>query len=124
MDIFMIHYKGPIAMVLLPVIFMVIDIITGFSAALYKDKLDSTKMRSGLFKKVGELSSLILVLAIVEMTNVPTSIGPLVSVYICFYELISIVENLSKLGVKVPSFIKTTIDNTKNKLEKGEINDD
>lgn len=102
MQTFAIHYSGSAALIILPMIFMVVDMITGFCAAVIKKKVDSTKMRSGLFKKVCEVLSLFVVLAITDMTDIPKVIGPFSSTYICYYELLSIVENMETVGIKVP----------------------
>lgn len=116
------HYNGPVAMILLPVIFMLMDMVTGFSAALIKKNVDSTKMRSGLFKKICELMSIFVVLAVTDMTDIPNIIGPFASTYICYYELLSIVENMETMGIKLPRALTQFLSKV-NKSAEGDPND-
>lgn len=122
MDILTIRYKGPLMMVFLPIVFMASDMLIGFLAAASKQEIVSTKMRSGLMKKVCLLTSLLLVIAISEMTNIPSSVSPLVSSYICLCELISIIENLKKAGIKIPKFVTYYIEKN-SKYIGGDSND-
>lgn len=120
MQTFAIQYNGSVAMILLPIIFMLADMVTGFGAALVKRKLDSSKMRSGLFKKVCELLSIFVVLAVTDMTNLPNIIGPFTSTYICYYELLSIVENIESTGIKLPKILTRFLSKANKQLEEGD----
>ena len=77
-------------------------------------------MREGLVKKCGEIT----ILAIGQLFTVglvlPTYIMSGISFYIIFMELISICENLQKMGVPVPKFIKKALDDTEKALEEKE----
>jgi phage-related holin len=77
-------------------------------------------MREGLVKKCGEIT----ILAIGQLFTVglvlPTYIMSGISFYIIFMELISICENLQKMGVPIPKFIKKALDDTEKALEEKE----
>lgn len=118
------QYNGPVAMILIPIIFMLMDMVTGFGAALLKKAVDSTKMRAGLFKKVCELLSIFVVLAITDMTNIPNIIGPFTSSYICYYELLSIVENMTDLGIKLPKILIRFLSKANKQLNEGKPTND
>lgn len=81
-------------------IFILFDIVTGLVKALYKEGLNSTYLRKGLYHKLSE------VLAVVGSGLLEYGIGyvnlgvdlpvlGVVSVYICSMELVSIIENLA-----------------------------
>lgn len=101
----------------IPGILMAIDILTGSLNAWAKQDFKSYKMRQGLVKKCGEVT----ILGIGELFTVgmilPTYIMSGISFYIIFMELISICENLQKMGVPIPKFIKKALSDTEKALE-------
>ena len=102
---------------MIPGILMAIDILTGSLNAWAKRDFKSYKMRQGLVKKCGEVT----ILGIGELFTIgmilPTYIMSGVSFYIIFMELISICENLQKMGVPIPKFIKKALSDTEKALE-------
>jgi phage-related holin len=62
-------------------------------------------MREGLGRKCGELIALIAFELLTVGLNLPKYIITGISVYIIFMELVSLLENLEKLGVPLPSFV-------------------
>ena len=102
---------------MIPGILMAIDILTGSLNAWAKRDFKSYKMRQGLVKKCGEVT----ILGIGELFTIgmilPTYIMSGVSFYIIFMELISICENLQKMGVPIPKFIKMALSDTEKALE-------
>lgn len=90
----------------LPAILMALDIITGFLCGLKQKKIDSSKMRAGFFKKIGELIMLVTVMMLCAILGLNKALGVATSLYLIVTELISLTENLDYLGVKVPSFLK------------------
>lgn len=89
-------------LILLPVLLMGLDVLTGFIRALKDHELKSSKMREGFFKKIGTLILLSTVLLIVYVTNIPKTILVFTSIYVCVTEIISLEENIRSLGVKIP----------------------
>lgn len=105
---------------LLPLAFMLIDFISGFLKAWKNNEIDSSKMRKGLIKKVGEVLMLAVGELLVAGTMLPysTNILQFISVYLSLMELISIFENLALLGVPIPGFINKTLKQTAETIEK------
>ena len=104
-----VHFANDVWTVMLPVILMAIDIITGITNAWIKKEIDSSILRKGLGKKLGELSAILIGELIVISFGLTTAIVDGISIYIIVMELISICENLEKLGVPIPKFIKKAL---------------
>lgn len=115
-----VKFANEIWVFIIPGILMAIDILTGSLNAWAKSNFKSFKMREGLVKKCGEIT----ILAIGQLFTIglvlPTYIMSGVSFYIIFMELISICENLQKMGVPIPKFIKKALDDTEKALEEKE----
>lgn len=105
---------------LLPLAFMLIDFISGFLKAWKNNEIDSSKMRKGLVKKIGEVLMLVVGELLVAGTMFPYSMDILkfISVYLILMEAISIFENLALLGVPIPGFINKTLKQTAETIEK------
>lgn len=90
-------------------VFIVLDVFTGFLNAAMEKQLSSHVMREGLFHKATYLV-LIVLFSVVEyaqvhfefMAELPTVL--MVCVYICATELISILENLIKINPNLASW--------------------
>lgn len=112
-----VKFVNEIWVFMIPGILMAIDILTGSLNAWAKRDFKSYKMRQGLVKKCGEVT----ILGIGELFTVgmilPTYIMSGISFYIIFMELISICENLQKMGVPIPKFIKKALSDTEKALE-------
>ena len=115
-----VKFANEIWVFIIPGVLMAIDILTGSLNAWAKSNFKSFKMREGLVKKCGEIT----ILAIGQLFTVglvlPTYIMSGISFYIIFMELISICENLQKMGVPIPKFIKKALDDTEKALEEKE----
>lgn len=101
---------------MLPIVLMAIDVLTGVTNAWIKGEIKSSILRKGLGKKIGE----IVVLAIGELfliaMSLPMAVLNGISLYIIVMELISICENLEKLGVPIPKFVKKALASTEEKI--------
>lgn len=95
----------------LPVILMGFDILTGFINAWSKKEIQSKKLRTGLSKKIGEISILVIGEFISFALRIPPALMKGISIYIMIMEGISILENCVKLGIPVPEFIKKVLNN-------------
>lgn len=115
-----VKFANEIWVFIIPGVLMAVDILTGSLNAWAKSNFKSFKMREGLVKKCGEIT----ILAIGQLFTVglvlPTYIMSGISLYIIFMELISICENLQKMGVPIPKFIKKALDDTEKALEEKE----
>jgi toxin secretion/phage lysis holin len=110
------QFSNDIWLVMLPIILMGLDFITGTINAWIKGELDSSKMRKGLGKKIGEMAAILIGEMIVAAFNLSSLVASAVSIYIIVMELISICENLEKLGVPIPKFIKNALSITNDKI--------
>lgn len=118
-----IHFTNDIWTVMLPVILMCIDIITGITNAWIKKELDSSVLRKGLGKKLGEISAILIGEIFVAGFGLTTLVADGISIYIIVMELISICENLEELGVPIPKFIKKALAVTNDKITEENKND-
>lgn len=98
-------------MLVLPVSMMGIDILTGLVNAWAKHEFESTKMRSGLAKKVGEIAIILVGILFQEGMELPVWLLNFIVFYIIVMELMSVIENLDKLGAPIPKFIKDVVNN-------------
>ena len=95
--------------ILLPLILIGADIITGWIQASVNGTWDSTKMRKGLYRKSGELLTILVAYAIQEAVTMPIDVTACISAYVIIMELLSIVENLDRAGVPVPTFVRSKL---------------
>lgn len=87
------------------IIFMVIDYSLGFMVSLVFKKTESKKMFKGLIKKT---AMVLMVIAAVQLDLATESGNFMRNAMILFLigmEGISMIENLGKLGIKVPKFL-------------------
>ena len=117
-DIFnKITFANDFWVMMLPAILMALDIITGFVNAWAKNDIRSSAMRQGLARKFGEL----VIIAIGQLffygVGLPKYIVAGISTYIILMELISICENLKKLGVPIPKFISRALASAEKQID-------
>lgn len=88
-----------------PIIFSVVDIVTGFIQALINNNVSSKVMRVGLLHKI-----LIIIVIITGFVGGMAFNLPIIPKFICGYivimETISIFENLAKAGLDIKELIK------------------
>lgn len=90
---------------LLPVILMGADILTGWIQASINGTWDSTKMRKGLFRKSAEIIIIVLAYVVQVAVALPVDIFMFISIYVCIMEGLSVIENLDQAGLPVPGWI-------------------
>ena len=88
-------------------VFNATDLVTGVISAVKAHNLQSSKLRDGIFKKVGFLICYFLALMIdiygYEVGfNLNVELLPVVLGFVCFTETISVIENLAKITDIVP----------------------
>lgn len=113
---------------------MVIDFISGCIANGSVEGLSSKAGVKGIIKKVGYLCVIsvamffdYLIMYSLNLMNIQYSIriffGLLVTVWFILNELLSILENISKLGVPIPDFLTQYVKEVRGKInKKGEEN--
>ena len=107
---------------LVPLIFMLCDVVSGLAKAYVQKNIISHKMRSGIIKKCGEMMIILLTAIVVYSVQWPHQIIAIVSVYMILMETISIMENLDGLGVPIPKWIEKTINNVATDIDNGTSN--
>lgn len=104
---------------IIPLVLIVLDCVTGVLNAWVRNEIKSSIMRQGLAKKIGEM----IVLGIGELFSYGLVLSPYVmtgvSAYIVIMELVSICENLKKLGVPIPKFVDRALNETNEKIQNG-----
>lgn len=106
---------------LVPLIFMLCDVVSGLAKAYIQKNLISHKMRSGIIKKCGEMMIIVLTAVVVYSVQWPHQIIAIVSVYMILMEIISIMENLDGIGVPIPKWIEKTINNVAEDINNGDV---
>ena len=89
--------------IIIVLIFNLFDLISGIISAVKSKDLQSAKLRDGLFKKVGFIMCYILAYVVDNYggyigLNLGVLILPIVVLYTCTTELVSILENISKIN--------------------------
>ena len=133
----LLYYLGIVAVpIIILIVAMIIDYVTGMMSAWLNSELSSKKGIKGIVKKVSYLA-LVAVAMIVDWLifqglqqinvdlNYSVFFAVLVTVWLIINELISVLENLSRMGVPIPNFLKKLIDGLKNTVdEKGDNKND
>ena len=102
------------------IILMFVDLITGFSLAVINKEVSSSKMRQGILRKlitfiiifIGYRLDLVMIAALDDLPalwGIPLSAKMFMTVYFCFEENISVVENCVNLGVPIPKWMCTIL---------------
>ena len=89
--------------------FIVLDFTTGLVKAWHNGEVSSNKSRKGLLKKTMFLSMILIGHWLDKISLIPDnsmSFRTLVLVFIIANEGISILENISEMGVPIPGFLK------------------
>ena len=110
--------------ILLPLVLMSADIVTGWIQASVNNTWESTKMRKGLFRKSGELLVIIVAYVIYVAIELPVDVPVFISVYIIIMEIISVCENLDQAGIPMPTWITKKLKKVAEELNEGEKDDD
>ena len=102
-----------------PLVFMAVDILTGYLHAWLDRDIQSAKMRSGVVKKAGEMVAIMACYILSKALTIPVDITKFFSVLITFTELNSNIENLALLGVPVPDWMRRRINQTIDEMNAG-----
>ena len=132
----LLYYLGIVAVpIIILIIAMIIDYVTGMMSAWLNAELSSKKGIKGIVKKISYLA-LVAVAMIVDwlifqglrQINIDMKysvfFAVLVAVWLIINELISVLENLSRMGVPIPNFLKKLINRLKTTVDKGDDQSD
>lgn len=102
--------------ILVALVFNGLDLITGIVGAIkYGEQIKSSKLRDGLFKKVGFVFCYALGVLINYAENFLTlpfgvDLVPVICIYVIITEVVSIIENISKINSDIlPEKLKELI---------------
>jgi toxin secretion/phage lysis holin len=89
--------------IIIALIFNALDLITGFITAVKNKDIQSAKLRDGLFKKVGFMLCYFVAWLVDTQGTIigfqfGVSILPIIILYVCTTELVSILENICKIN--------------------------
>lgn len=115
------HFSHNYWIVVLPVLLMGLDILTGLIYAWVSKTFQSARMRAGLAKKFGEMAYIIIGVATTYAMELPLYILVGIACYICFMEFMSILENCDKLGAPIPAAVKAVLNNIDESLKHDDI---
>ena len=114
-------YMGALAVpIIVLMVMMIIDYLSGMSVAWSEGTLSSRVGAKGIVKKVGYMALIVVAMGVdyliysgITAANIEVGynmwFGLLVAVWLIINEMISILENLSKLGVPIPEFLTRII---------------
>lgn len=130
-----VYLNALIVPVLVLLVFMILDYATGMVRAWRARELSSKVGVDGIVKKVGYMVLIAVAMGVdyliwSGLTAVNVSVtcqlwfGMLVSIWLIINEMISILENLGKIGVPIPEFLKKIINRLKSSVEKTNENID
>jgi toxin secretion/phage lysis holin len=111
-----IHFTAPYWIFALPCIGAGADIVTGWIQASINGTWDSTKMRKGLYRKVGEILVVVVAWVVGVAITLPVDVASMAAGYIVIMEGISILENLDQAGINIP-IIKRILKKTKDAID-------
>lgn len=89
-------------------LFNLTDLVTGLISAVKAKDLQSTKLRDGIFKKIGFLICYFLALMIDTYGSevgfaLSIKLLPIIISFVCLTEVVSIIENLAKITDILPA---------------------
>lgn len=118
-----VHFANAYIIYVATFIMMIVDIITGLSQAWKNHNIRSSKMRDGLAKKIGETACVFVWVVICFSVTAPQEVFYVVPAYVILCELLSIIENVDKLGFKLPVFVSSKVNNVNTMLTRGDVED-
>lgn len=102
------NVSGDWYLFVVPIVFSVLDIITGFTAAVANKNVSSAAMREGLFHKLGFIFALVLA-ALLQYASGLLDLGVevptlgMVAVFVVLTEAVSILENIAEMVPELAS---------------------
>lgn len=92
--------------VIIALVFNTVDIASGIISAIKNKDISSSKLRDGLFKKVGFILCYFVAWLVDTQGNkigfqFSVDILPIIILYVCTTELVSIIENICKINTDI-----------------------
>ncbi len=105
-------------------IFLALDYITGVLRAIYTKKISSDIGAKGIIKKVGYILIVIVASLLDMLFDNGDKIRNLIIYMFIANESISIIDNWTNMGIKIPRLLKKNLTQIENNLEKNESEED
>lgn len=115
-----IHINHSLYILIVPCVLAACDYLTGFIKAWRDKNIQSGKLREGLSKKFGEMLIIIISLFLQYSIGLPDEISSFIAIYVSLTELVSILENLAKLGVKIPEWLSKRLADLAEEIDENE----
>lgn len=115
-----IHINHSLYILIVPCVLAACDYLTGFIKAWRDKNIQSGKLREGLSKKFGEMLIIIISLFLQYSIGLPDEISSFIAIYVSLTELVSILENLAKLGVKIPEWLSKRLAGLAEEIDENE----
>lgn len=126
------YFRALLGPLIILAVVMIIDYITGMASAWVNKVLSSRAGIVGIIKKVSYLFAVIVAAALDYIIHSATAkagikidsfymFGLVVTIWLILNECLSILENLTEIGVPLPAFLKKAVEKLKKTAErKGE----
>ena len=123
-------YAGIMAVpIIVLIVMMIVDYLSGMCVAWTRSELSSKVGAKGIIKKVGYMALIVvamgadyLIYSGIAAAEIDIGynmwFGLLVAIWLIINEMISILENLGKLGVPIPGFLTRLIGRLKRSVDK------
>lgn len=115
------HFRNEVMELIVPLIMMAVDFLSGTFGAWMTNTFQSSRMRAGLTKKVGEISILVIGALLSYALRLPPEIMSCIALYIMFMELMSICENAKKMGAPLPGFVSKVLNTVDATLKEEDV---
>lgn len=102
---FLMFKNLPFDQLIVPLILILADIVSGVGKAIYHSDLNSTRLKHGLISKSGEVLLMCVFLVLCYFYSFPNELFVSVVGYIVVMEIVSIMENLKETGVSIPKWL-------------------
>ena len=104
--------------------FILLDLATGLAKAKISGTVSSAAGRKGFWRKAALLAALAFGICVDKLMGemIPgfaSPIGRLLGLYIAVNEAISICENLTACGIRLPKILSSALENAEDKLDAG-----
>lgn len=91
-------------------VLMLLDYITGICKAFIKNKMNSSIGAKGIIKKVGYLCIITISVVLDQILGTNGRLRTLIITSFIFNEMISIIENSSEMGIKIPDTLRNALE--------------
>ena len=104
--------------------FISLDLVTGLAKAKISGTVSSAVGRKGFWRKAALLAALVFGICMDKLLGVmvpgfASPVGRLLGLYIAVNEAISICENLTACGIRLPKILSSALENAEDKLDAG-----